>query len=832
MLRAAASEKTRALLLTCILLAPLRLYAEPALLGRVLPDGRIRFERVEDLVIDGNRKVKLAAENLTRVEPADAKSLQRIELSRAGLLRGDGKGRIYRVNGDGSTDRIIPEDFALKMSIQPRTAQIPLSVSALKERKGKDAEEIDPRSFYFFLADPDPDRATLRFVLNGQNFPELSEQLRAIEGFAWSLPDSAVLPDLKHNLQARLTSATALFEDGGPYPALLVAETVAASARRAFPADPDITKAAAAVDQKIESTQSTERKLLGLAAIEDWGTYLSMYRDIEVNSDSFPQLQDLHHVALEERTRELCLEARALVARHQDGPALEDLSAALKLDPENPEIPKLVESTRQVTAQQKPAAPEANAPDAKPIKDPDALRQFREAMYYAQRAIQDHDLAGAEESLKKAEKLDPTAPELLLTRASLLSAAGNMLEAVPLLDRYDALVTNLKDREKAESIRNQLTYELRRQRESSRHNIETGLASGDYMAVYQGATAGLKFDPNNPALLYAAGTAAAILRKDTDARPLLDSYLVVSDSLAANQNERRSAREVLRLVDPAKESIVSRTAAGFSRGKSVSAAYYSPLSLAFGTPFDSVNGFKLHMAFQWQNGHLLAIRSDFDDEKGRDNYRAMAARNPQSSRASEGGNFTFVYDPTRPFARAVYPDRSIKNDAGSVNFRIVRLDDKDFKIVDSGGNPQLLLPGDPSLDLNAVSRLLGPAATIVSGNSFFNPFIWDGIHYFTATYDNQGRVSSAREWNADNLVKFNWDGVRLLEIAAFHGQDREAYYRRTISYAGNLITSEEYQSGAHGGRISYKYSKGTLVSAKIEDTGVHDGKTWLVHFSE
>lgn len=72
----------------------------------------------------------------------------------------------------------------------------------------------------------------------------------------------------------------------------------------------------------------------------------------------------------------------------------------------------------------------------------------------------------------------------------------------------------------------------------------------------------------------------------------------------------------------------------------------------------------------------------------------------------------------------------------------------------------------------------------------------------------------------------------MLEIAAFHGQDRQAYYRRTISYAGNLITLEEYQSGAHGGRISYKYSKGTLVSAKIEDTGVHDGKTWLVHFSE
>jgi hypothetical protein len=162
----------------------------------------------------------------------------------------------------------------------------------------------------------------------------------------------------------------------------------------------------------------------------------------------------------------------------------------------------------------------------------------------------------------------------------------------------------------------------------------------------------------------------------------------------------------------------------------------------------------------------------------------------------------------------------------------VKNSDQSYKVLDDTGYPRGLLPAKPWVDLNVVNRLLGPAGTIVSGNSFFNPFIWDGIHYFTAEYDSEGRVSSAKEWDSDNLVRFAWDGDRLQEITAFHGQDHEAYYRRALSYSGPHITVEEYKSGSHSGRIRYNYSKDTLASAKVDDGGVHDGKTWVAHFAE
>jgi hypothetical protein len=41
-----------------------------------------------------------------------------------------------------------------------------------------------------------------------------------------------------------------------------------------------------------------------------------------------------------------------------------------------------------------------------------------------------------------------------------------------------------------------------------------------------------------------------------------------------------------------------------------------------------------------------------------------------------------------------------------------------------------------------------------------------------------------------------------------------------------LKGDEEYNSGGHNGRIKYQYAKDALTSVKVEDGGVHDGKTW------
>jgi hypothetical protein len=149
-------------------------------------------------------------------------------------------------------------------------------------------------------------------------------------------------------------------------------------------------------------------------------------------------------------------------------------------------------------------------------------------------------------------------------------------------------------------------------------------------------------------------------------------------------------------------------------------------------------------------------------------------------------------------------------------------------LVDEHGLSRILLQDSPHFNAAVLTVLEGPIATGIAGNSFFNPFIWDGLHYFALTYDAQGRLSTAREWNADNLVCFTWLGDRLTEIRAFRKDSPTPYYQRTISYSGAMILGESYAQGTRTGQIKYVYSGKVLQQVKVEDGGVHDGKTWTV----
>jgi hypothetical protein len=149
-------------------------------------------------------------------------------------------------------------------------------------------------------------------------------------------------------------------------------------------------------------------------------------------------------------------------------------------------------------------------------------------------------------------------------------------------------------------------------------------------------------------------------------------------------------------------------------------------------------------------------------------------------------------------------------------------------LLDGAGQPLVTLPADPQVNTTALRVIDGPALTIVSGNAFFNPFIWDDVHYFSARYDAEGRLESAQEWAADNLVRFSWEGSRLMEIRAYHKDSDTPYYRRSLNYQGPKIISEDYTGTGKTGHIKYVYSNQSLQQIKVEDTGAHDGKTWVV----
>jgi hypothetical protein len=237
-------------------------------------------------------------------------------------------------------------------------------------------------------------------------------------------------------------------------------------------------------------------------------------------------------------------------------------------------------------------------------------------------------------------------------------------------------------------------------------------------------------------------------------------------------------------------------------------------------------------SYEWgKDGLLRSIRVFFEDEKGRRNYTEMAARNHAAGDApGDGSGFDFTYNPAYPQVLRVSNRGANKAASGEVNVRFKRLDKAGLRLVDASDSILVLLASNPIVNPDAAALLDSPVVTGVAGNPYFNPFVWDGIHYFKFSYDQLGRVETAEEIGADNTVRFAWDGSRLLTVQAYRSDSRSPVYSRSLSYNGNVLNEElvNFRGGTY--RIKYKYTGGKLQEAEFDDSGAHDGKGWRVTF--
>jgi hypothetical protein len=318
--------------------------------------------------------------------------------------------------------------------------------------------------------------------------------------------------------------------------------------------------------------------------------------------------------------------------------------------------------------------------------------------------------------------------------------------------------------------------------------------------------------------LYYGGVVAAVFRDDASAKQRLDRYLALSNSLRGDPDARERAFRIRALLDAPPTPQAAGTPNWFSGRPLADGIYYCPASGAFQFPIDSIQGYKVKMTFQWDASHLNAITTAFDDDKGAQNYHALGG--PESK-----GDFYFAYEGDRV---AVVSTSKFDAPPALNEVRVAHDVSGPPHVVDDRGHPRIVLEDSAGFNPAVLSILEGPLNTAVAGNSYFNPFIWDGLHYFSLTYDSEGRMSTAREWNADNLVRFTWSGDRLTEIQAFRKDSPNPYYQRTLSYSGTILTGESYSQGGKAGQIKYVYSGKVLQQAKVEDGGVHDGKTWTV----
>jgi hypothetical protein len=406
-------------------------------------------------------------------------------------------------------------------------------------------------------------------------------------------------------------------------------------------------------------------------------------------------------------------------------------------------------------------------------------------------------------------------------QVKLLAARDRHAEALPLLNAYDRAVAAPAARELGTAARTEILSDLERKRTALKQQLQKLLHDGDYSKLSTAVIPALGLDPDDDDFLYYGGAVAAIFGDRAAANERLTRYLLKSNSLRGDPESRDRALHMRALLDAPKTGRTAGAPNWLSGRPVADGIYYCPASAAFQLPIDTIAGYKLKMSFQWDGSRLIAITSTFDDDKGLQNYRALSG--PGDPR----GNFFFGYAGADRQVQ-VASTRKIEGPVTLPELRVLHEAATPPHLVDEHGLPRIVLRDSAQFNVAVLSVLEGEIPVGIAGNSFFNPFIWDGLHYFSLTYDWQGRLNSAREWHADNLVRFTWSGDRLTEIRAFREDSPTPYYQRTISYSGAMILGEIYTQATKTGQIKYVYSGKVLQQVKVEDGGVHDGKTWTV----
>jgi hypothetical protein len=793
-------------------------FSQAGLLGQKSPDGKIHFQAVEEFQIEGSHRVRLMPPGISRITPDDAKRFPRLELSQAGTIRADANHRLVRLDDAGNPSGVIvPEDFAPKTPVDAAAAQGRLAILFSQSKKAKTFDAVVPEQFFVFISGADADRLALAFLARSSAFLNLDEQLAAMEGFVASFPDSPLKSGFRSQLQDSIAGGLAAFDNHGAYDDLLITRRYVELAHRAFAGDPALGQLEKTVLNRIQTVDSMRLTLRSLAAAGEWDLLVDAYLPFEPYQWSFPDLIDLRQTALEESARLHAHRGTLLAERQRHADALREFALAMRRDPDNRETAKLLESARVVSSLADAAVAK---PHVLPAGSPQDIR-FKRSLHDAERAIQDKDFAKADAALQEAQADNEDAPEMLVVQAKLLAARDRDSDALPLLDEYDRTVADPAARELGNAARNDILYDLTKKRTEFKQRLRALQQDGDYSKLRAATAQALALDPDDDDFLYYGGAAAALFRDRTAAKERLDRYLERSNSLRGNLQARDRAYRVRALLDALPPGQLAGTPNWFSGRPLADGIYYCPVSGAFQPPIDGIAGYKLKMSFQWDRDRLNAISTAFDDEKGSQNYHALGGPGEPL------GNFYFGYVGSEPQVQVVSThkfDSAIAVPALRVSHEVPNPP----HLVDEQGLPRILLQDSKQFNPAVLTILEGPLSTTVAGNSFFNPFIWDGLHYFSLTYDAQGRIGSAREWNADNLVRFVWSGDRLTEVRAFRKDSPNPYYQRTISYSGTMIVGETYTEGSRTGQIKYVYSGKVLQQVKVEDGGVHDGKTWTV----
>jgi hypothetical protein len=810
-------------------------FAAPAfsqyLVVRTDPAGKITYESYEEVTINGQARLRTPSGIAATFDANSYKLTGKVNLAEAGLLRRSA-GTLVQLSDSGTRTLVLPDQIKLLKAATPAEIWKGTAIGVKKLKKDKDSVTLGLHQVLAILPGASPAASAAAFVTAPGSFDGIGEQGAALIAAAAAFRASPEAGSILAYLSRLLRDGFDRLEAAGPYSEFLKTVQYAQFAQKAFPEDQGVTRLAGTILGKRDWVDETTLMLESLIDGRNWDTYLERYPVFEKYQDSFPGLAAARRTAYEESARFHSAAGRSLMAHQSYGEALAQLRLAQARDPGNKPLEALAESARIEAAHA--TAAERTRERRGPAEGSANATLLNRRLGEAALSIDEKRFQDALDSLAAAEELDRSSPRLLYMRARYFQATSQFAKALQMLDAYDESVTGTEDLKAGEDLRIPVAHALQNLRNDNTARLDQLLASGRYWDAQALAAQSLASDPQYVEFLYRAGIVAAVLR-NKDAAGLLEGYLRRSDSLRGDAPARARANRLLAYLR--EQSQPAEPAAGkpnwFSAKPLPQGAFYCPLSLAFQARIESIRARKMTVKFEWgPSGRLQRISTAFDDARAKQDYLAHLTR-----RMSDFPALYFGYRPEiAPVFRVAEGTSAPPVPAG---LPMLRRDGKGLAFIGEspapadGGWSYPVLPNHPLVDRGAVALLDSEIAMTVAGNSYFNPFVWDGLHVFRLRYDSLGRAAEAREAGVPSVIRFEWRNHQLMSVTAFDITDPKAErqtYKRSMAYEGDLLVTENVEYGGKSYKITYGYQGDKLLSASFTDNGAHDGSERKIKF--
>ncbi len=771
-------------------------------------DKGFQFTEVNSISVNGKEKVLSVGGDPKAITAGKFPS---VKLD--GSLFRDRATSCFVLSSEGSLTYVIPE--GLPKGTQPDLKQSWSGARLLAKGPDKIQADIPANTFVAFLPGDLPALVSVaksdrELHLIDSSDKVFETQLGLISAIAKAYPKQPESAELRKYVGEAMRTRYEMFQNGGANmdtlnQALKFSELSEAAYK-------DVPEQAKLRDQIAQLKLWLDRKvavLRALAAGSSWDQFIISDSDFDRYERSFPDLAQLRPKALQTSLDLHKKEGEELFTEGEYGAAFRQFRLASMRQPSDKLLQQRVVASwasysREVALDHQRDRKQLG------VGEREILNQ---AIQFATNYKNENKLELALKSIMDAEAQDPNSLPMLLKKAEILGAQSEFTSAFQTLDRYDLLAVD-EERQKASDLRNELLFKQKSTVEDVEEQIQKALAEGRFVKVHELAMKGLRASDTDPNVLFEAATASLISRDTQQSRTFFQRYLTITNTLDSNTEQRTKVRTLLASSTAATAAQENGQPNWMSGKKLPADVFYCPISVAFQPKVDHIEASgKMRVAYEWSGDRLISITPSFEKaEKDTGEKKINFAYNdkfPQIISASVGAAAATV--PTSPMD----PDEVLKHSA-------------------------LVVLNNPYLNPDSVEKLTGKNVSQgISGNKFFEPFVWDRIHYFRFTYDSSGRVAHALELTDLNggptgfTLDFEWEGQHLTAIHGYQGIDanhRAKAYDRTMEYSDGVLVGEEISGTGKASHIKYNYNGGHLQSAQCTNDPTLDDRSRQVTF--